>query len=389
MRDVIRLIFRNAFRHKLRSTLTALGVTVALLAFCFIHTVIGAWMSGVERTAKNRLVVRNAVSLMFYLPVSYYDSVLSTPGVEKAGYGNWFGGLLRNERVRFQQFAINDAYLDVYPELQVTPEMREKFRTNRQAALVGREVAEKYNIKLGERLQIQGTIFPGLWEFDVVGIFQGRDSETDTRTMYFRWDYLNERNRAEILRQPDHIGFFAVQIPQGTDPAVVSSAIDSKFANSPFETLTETETAFVQGFVSMSSTIITTLVFVSYVVIAIMLLVLTNTMLMSSSERLREYAVLKSLGFSSARIWGLLCGEALVISCMGFVLLCLILTVVFGLPPRTVFGSLVDFFPSFALQPWTLAASAAAALFVGCVAGGIPAYRIARLKVTEALRRVE
>jgi len=389
MLDLFRLIYRNALRHPVRSALTTIGVTVALLAFCFIHTVIGAWMSGVERSAKNRMVVRNAVSLIFYLPLSYYDAVLSTPGVEKAGYGNWFGGLFRNERVRFQQFAVNDAYLDVYPELAISPEMREKFRNNRQAALVGREVADKYNIKLGERIQIQGTIFPGLWEFDVVGIFPGRDQQTDTRTMYFRWDYLNERNRIEIQRQPDHIGFFAVQIAAGAEPAVISKAIDDKFANSPFETLTETETAFVQGFISMSSTIITVLVFVSYVVIAIMLLVLTNTMLMSSQERLREYAVLKSLGFSSSRIWALLCGEALVISVSGFFMLCLILAVVFSLPPRTVFGSLVDFFPVFAVKPWTVVASAFASLVVGAAAGGIPAFRIARLKVTEVLRRVE
>ena len=231
-----KIIRRNAFRHPLRSLLTAVGIAVALFAFCMIRTFIGAWYSGVEASAKNRLVTRNSVSLIFYLPLSYQNTISQVAGVAKVGMGNWFGGIYKDERYRFQQFAIDENYLDVYPEFRVDPSDRSAWSLDRSGILVGRDLANNFGLKVGDTFRLKGTIFPGLWDFTVRGIFDGREGTPDTRIMLFHWSYLNERNRAEIGRQPDQAGFYVIQLLPGADPAVVSKEIDTRFANSYAET---------------------------------------------------------------------------------------------------------------------------------------------------------
>jgi len=388
MGDLIRLISRNTLRHPLRSGLTALGIALALLAFCFIQTMIEAWYTGVRASARDRIITRNAVSLVFYLPISYLDSIRQIPGIERIGYGNWFGGTYRDEKYRFTQFAIDDAYLDVYPEFQVDPKAREAWRADRRGALMGADVARRYGFKVGDVIQLQGSIFPGQWEFVIHGIFTGREESTVTRQMFFHWAYLNERNRAEIGREPDHVGYFVMQVKDGVDPATISRAIDTRFANSFAETLTESETAFQRSFVSMSSNIILGLNVVSIVVIVIMLLVLANTMLMSARERYREYAIMKSLGFDGRRIAVLIFGESLLISGAGFIILCLLLIPIFGVNPRVILGELMNFFPVFQLQPLTVGLALLAVLATGVLAGIVPTATINRLRVTEGLRRL-
>ena len=388
MGDLIRLISRNTLRHPLRSGLTALGIALALLAFCFIQTMIEAWYTGVRASARDRIITRNAVSLVFYLPISYLDSIRQIPGIERIGYGNWFGGTYRDEKYRFTQFAIDDAYLDVYPEFQVDPKAREAWRADRRGALMGADVARRYGFKVGDVIQLQGSIFPGQWEFVIHGIFTGREESTVTRQMFFHWAYLNERNRAEIGREPDHVGYFVMQVKDGVDPATISRAIDARFANSFAETLTESETAFQRSFVSMSSNIILGLNVVSIVVIVIMLLVLANTMLMSARERYREYAIMKSLGFDGRRIAVLIFGESLLISGAGFIMLCLLLIPIFGVNPRAILGELMNFFPVFQLQPLTVGLALLAVLATGVLAGIVPTATINRLRVTEGLRRL-
>lgn len=383
-----KLILRHVLQHALRSTLTVAGMTVALFAFTMIHTMIESWHAGVEASAKNRLITRNAVSLVFYLPISYRDTISKVPGVRKVAHANWFGGVYRDERYRFAQFAVDENYLDIYADYIVSPEERKSFSQDRKGALIGEDLAQKYGFKTGDVIQLQGSIFPGLWEFTVRGVFHPRDANTVTRTMLFHWPYLNERNKAEILRAPDHAGFFAIEIENGADPAVVSKAVDDRFANSFAETLTETETAFQQSFVSMSSSIILALRAISLVVIVIMLLVLANTMLMSARERGREYAILKSMGFR-ARLLGLLIyGEALLLTLSGFCLLAVILIVIFSLPPRVLLGELINFFPVFRLNSLTVVLAFLAAVIVGCLAALAPARDVARLRVAEGLRRL-
>lgn len=386
--DILKLILRNSLRHRLRTLLTAFGISIALLSFCFIQTVIDAWYSGVEASAKNRIISRNAVSLIFYLPLSYRGVIESVPGVAKVGYGNWFGGRYKDETFRFAQFAIDNVYLDVYPEFQIRPDQRREYEADRQGALLGAELAEKFGVKVGDVIQLQGTIFPGLWQYTVRAIFTSQEGSGDERTMFMHWDYLNERNKREINRQPDHVGYFVIQLEPGADPAVVSRAIDERFANTYAETLTETETAFQQSFVSMSSTIILAMNVISLVVIVIMLLVLSNTMILSARERFREYSVLKAIGFSGGRLASLIAGESLLITLLGFLILCAMLAVIFSLPPSAILGDVADFFPVFQLNPLNVVYCFAAALVVGALAAAIPAYNMFRLNVIEGLRRL-
>ncbi len=383
------LILRNTFRHRLRAFLTVAGVTIALLAFCMISTMIDAWYSGVNRSAKNRLITRNAVSLIFYLPISYFETIKGIPGIETVGHGNWFGGIYKDERNRFAQFAINDSYLDVYPEYLLSKDERDTWNGDRSGILIGEELANNFDLKVGQRFQMQGTIFPGQWDFTVRGILKPRDATTPSKVMFFHYEYLNESNKVTLMREPDHVGFFAIQLKPGADPAQVSQAIDAKFANSYAETLTETETAFQQGFVSMSETIILALRSISVVVIIIMLLVLTNTMIMAARERYREYAIIKALGFDKQVLFKIIVGESMTLSIIGYLCLLVALYFIFVvITPKRLLGDLTSFFPSFSLHPELLLISLAVTLGIGALAGVIPFLQISRLKVVDGLRRV-
>lgn len=387
MGEILKLIIRNTLRHKLRAVLTIVGIFVALFAFTMIRTMVSAWYSGVETSAKDRLIVRNAVSLVFYLPISYRDDIATISGVEMVGYANWFGGNYQQERLRFAQFAIDPVYLEIYNEIEITPEVKETYLKNRKGILVGTELAERWNLYPGKLIQLDGSIFPGPWEFEVAGVFANKEKNGRSRTMYFHWDYLNERNRIQKWREPDHVGTFAVQVKNGFDPALVAKEIDLKFANSFAETLTESETAFRRGFVSMSSSIIVALNVISSVVLVIMLLVLANTLIMSSRERYREYAILKSIGFTPGRVFTLILGESFFLVLISTAFLGLVLSVIFSLPPRQIIGDLVDFFPVFELRGSTVMLAMLMAVVVSVFAALTPGLEIARMKVVDGLRK--
>ena len=382
------MIYRNSMRHPLRSILTALGVAVALFAFCMIRTLIGAWYAGVEASAKNRLIVRNSVSLVFYLPLSYMDQIRQVPGVTKVGYGNWFGGIYKDERYRFQQFAIDENYFDIYSEFTLPPEQKQDWLGNRRGILIGKDIADNFGLKPGDPFTLKGTIFPGDWEFVVSGVFSSRTPGKDTRVMFFRWDYLNEQNKATIQRQADYVGFYVVELAPGSNTAEVSKAIDKLFANSFAESLTETETAFLQSFVSMSTTIIQTLNVVSAVVLGIMLLVLANTMLMSFRERYHEFSILKSLGFETQKLFLLIIGESMLLVSFGLVLLLCMLAPIMFIPPAKLLGELINFFPIFKVTAKTLLIALGVASFTAVISSIMPLISLSKMRISDALRRL-
>jgi len=389
MKELGKLVLKNCLRQKQRSILTILGIAIALLAFCMIRTMVAAWYAGVNASAKNRLVTRNQISLVFSLPISYKEKIATVSGVELVGYGNWFGGQYRDERGIFAQFAIDDNYLDIYPEYTLDAQSRQAFLREKRGILVGAQLAEKYGFKSGDTLQLKGTIYPGNWDFIVSGIFHGREEGNSTRLMLFHWDYLNERNKLNPTRIPDQAGFFVMRVGQNADTATISKAVDSIFSNSYAETLTETETAFQQSFVSMSSAIIIAMDVISISVLVIVLLILANTMLMSARERMREYAILKSLGFEPPHLAIIIFGESLLISFLGFIALCLLLIPVFNFASRFVIGQLSTFFPVFRFDTISLLYAGIAMVIVGTIAGIWPFISISRISVVEGLRSVE
>ncbi len=385
---VFKLIFKNALRHKLRTMLTMLGIAVALLAFGLIRTVINAWYAGVEASAKNRLVTRSAVSLIQPLPLAYREQLLKVPGVKSVGCANWFGAYYGDPNNFFANFAVDEAYLDMYPEFVVPPEQREVYLRERNACLVGRKLAERFGWKLGQTVTLTGTIFFGEWDFVIRGIYAGAQPGTDETAFLFHWDYLNERVRETNPEMADNVGWYMLLIDNQANPAVVSEAVDAMFKNSFAETKTETERAFQQSFVSMSGAILAAMEAISVVVVFIVLLVLANTMAMTARERMAEYAVLKTLGFRPFHLIGLIGGESLAIALGGFALGLVLMIYVCNGFATFLTSNLGNFFPVFELKNITIILAFVSALLVGVFAAIFPAWRAVRMRIADGLHRV-
>jgi putative ABC transport system permease protein len=385
---ISKLVFKNAMRHKLRTILTMLGIAVALLAFGLIRTVISSWYAGVEASAQNRLVVRSAVSLIQPLPLAYREQLAKVPGVKSVGYANWVGAYYGDPNNFFANFAVDEAYLDMYPELVVPPEQKQVYLKERNACLVGRKLAERFGWKLDQTVTLTGTIFYGEWEFVVRAIYTGGQPGTDETQFLMHWEYLNERVRETMPGQADNVGWYMLLIDNQTNPAAVSDAVDAMFKNSFAETKTETERAFQQSFVSMSGAILAAMEAISFVVVFIVLLVLANTMAMTARERMSEYAVLKTLGFRPFHIIGLIGGESLLIASGGFVLGFGLMVYVCNGFATFLTSNLGNFFPVFELKDITVILALLSALLVGVFAALFPAWRAVRMRIADGLHRV-
>lgn len=381
---MLKLIARNALRHKLRTLLTVLGLTIAVLAYGLLHTVVDAWYAGAAAASNARLVTRNAISLVFPLPVSYENRIRGVDGVTLVARSNWFGGIYREPKNFFAQFAVSDNYLDLYPEFILSAQQRADYARDRKGCLIGRQLANQFGFKVGDVIPIKGTIYPGTWDFVVRGILDGRDESTITRQLIFHWDYLNERVRKTTPRQADQVGVYVFGIARPDDAAAISRGVDALFRNSLAETLTETEQAFQLGFVAMSNQIIAAIRVVSYVVIVIIMAVMANAMAMSARERTVEYATLKALGFGPGFLAALVFGESLVIAAIGGSLGMLAMPPAAHLFKQATGGV----FPVFNVSAQTFALQAACSLAVGVAAALVPAWQAARVRVVEGLRAI-
>jgi putative ABC transport system permease protein len=382
---ILKLIFKNSFRHKLRTYLTILGIAIAILAFGLLRTVISAWYAGVEASSTTRLVTRNAISLVFPLPLSYKDKLRQIPGVKLISYGNWFGGVYITEKNFFPNFAVEPkSYLKLYPEIVLPPEQQAVFLRDRKAFVAGRKLAAKYGWKIGDTITLKGTIFPGNWEFVLRGIYKGRDKTVDETQFFFNWHYLNESLKKTSPVRADQIGFYMIGVTNLHIAADVAAAIDKTFKNSLAETLTETEKAFQMGFVSMSEAIVIAIQLVSFVVIITILAVVANTMAMTARERFVEYAVFKTLGFGKWHIIALIFGESLFITMTGCAL-----GIVLTFPSAKAFGNeMSTFFPVFNVSTETVYLDIAASVIVGTAAAIIPAWRAINIRIAEGLRSI-
>jgi putative ABC transport system permease protein len=312
------LILRNAFRHKLRTTLTMVGIVVAIVAFGLLRTIVDAWYAGAEATSSARLITRNAISLVFSLPLNYEQKLRQVPGVTSVAGANWFGGVYITESNFFPQFAIQDEqFLDMYPEFKLAAEERKAFLIDRQAAIVGRKLADKFGWKVGDKIPLRGTIFAGTWTFNLRAIYDGADAKVDETQFFFHWSLLNETVKAKIPRLADRVGWYVVEIKDPTQAAEISQRIDATFKNSLAETLTETEKAFQLGFVSMTEAILVAIQAVSFVIIVIIMAVMANTMAMTARERYSEYATMKAIGFGNGFVAFLIFAESVGIAIIG------------------------------------------------------------------------
>jgi putative ABC transport system permease protein len=379
------LVLRNAFRHRLRTTLTVVGIIVAIAAFGLLRTIVDAWYAGANASSSARLVTRSSVSLVFSLPLNYAQKIRQVPGVASVAWANWFGGVYISERNFFAQFAISGAsYLDMYPEFVLPEAQRKAFLADRVGAIAGRKLADKYGWKIGDQVPLRGTIYPGTWTFNLRGIYDGADDGTDTSTFFFHFDYLNESVKRLFPRRGDQAGVFLEQLRDPEDAAAVSQAIDSTFRNSLAETLTETEKAFQLGFVAMSEAILLAIQAVSYVVIVIIMAVMANTMAMTARERYGEYATFKALGFSNAFVALLIFAESLGIALLGG-----LLGIAFTFPMAEAFASSIgSILSGFKISEETMVMQLVAAVVIGVVAAAVPAWNAARVRIVDGLRTI-
>jgi putative ABC transport system permease protein len=382
---VFKLTWRNTLRHPLRAALTVMGLAVAVLAFALLRTVVAAWYSGVNAASPARLVTRNAISLIFPLPIAYLPKIQAVPGIVGVAYGTWFGGIYIDERHFFPQFAVDvRRYFPLYPEYVMPEDQKLAFFQDRRGAAVGRSLATRYGWKLGDPIILKGTIYPGEWQFVIRAIYKGAEPTTDESRLFFHWDYLNETLKKQGSSRADNVGWFLIKVARPDLAPTVAAQVDALFKNSLAETITETEQAFALGFVAMTSAILVAIQVVSWVVIGVILMVLANTMAMSARERQGEYAVLKTLGFKARHLAGLILGESLLLALAGG-----LLGELLTFPAVHFFKTqLGQYFRVFPLTNATLALGLATALAVGLLAALLPAYRASRLSIAAALRKV-
>ncbi len=382
---LVKLLIRNAFRHRLRTLLTILGITVAILAYGLLQTVVTAWYAGVNGSSSTRLISRNAVSLVFSLPLAYQERIRHLEGVTGLTYENWFGGVYITEKNFFPNFAVDaKSYFTIYPEFVLPPEQKRAFLLDRKGCVAGKKLAERFGWKVGDTVSLKGTIYPGTWEFVVRGIYGGADKSTDESQFFFHWDYLNETLKKTIARRADQVGVYVIGLKNPQSAPEIALAVDATFRNSLAETLTETEKAFQLSFVSMTEAIVVAIRIVSFVVIIIIMVVVANTMAMTARERIGEYAIFKALGFTGYHIAGMVFGESLFITLTGGTI-----GILLTFPVAAKFGEIMGtFFPVFQVERATLTADIVFCGIVGIIAAVFPTWRAVRIKIADGLRRI-
>jgi putative ABC transport system permease protein len=374
------LILTNLFRKKTRTALTAGSFAVALFLFGILAVVRGAFQQGVEVAGADRLVVVNRVSIIQPLPLAYRDRLMRIPGVTHVTFANWFGGVYQDERNFFPQFAIDrETYRQMYPEFVIADDQWQAFLSDKEGAVVGEALAERFKWKVGDRIPIKGTIFAGSWEFNVRAIYKGRRVQDDETQFWFRWDYLDERKQF----RKGNVGWYTVRIDNPDSAVRVVKAIDELFANSPAETKTDTEKAFAASWVKQMGNIELLITTIGSVVFFTLLLVTGNTMAIAVRERTRELAVLKAVGFSDGFVLVLVIVETIVVAAVGGGI-GLGLAKLFTLRGDPTGGLL----PFFYLPVSAIVSGLALALIVGLLAGILPAFSASRLRIVDALRRI-
>ncbi|HZU29626.1 MAG TPA: FtsX-like permease family protein [Candidatus Angelobacter sp.] len=375
------LIRANLFRKKIRFVLTIGSFAVALFLFGVLAIVKNAFSGGVDIAGADRLMVINRTSIIQPLPIAYADKIRRIPGVKELTYSNWFGGVYQDERNFFPQFAIDvDNQRRVYPEFDIPEEQWQNFVKDRQGAIAGAAIAKRFGWKVGDKIPIKGTFLGGIWDFNLDGIYHGTRQADDETQFWFQWKRFEEQVPEQFK---GHVGWYAVKVDHPDDALRVSKAIDTEFANSPFETHTDTEKQFAAGWVKQFGNIQFLIMAIGGVVFFTLLLVTGNTMAIAVRERTAELAVLKAVGYSDRFVLFFVLFESLFIALLGGVI-GLALAELFTLSGDPTHGIL----PFFVLPVKAIFMGLIVAVVVGAASGIIPAIGAMRLRVVDALRRV-
>jgi len=381
---------KNIGRNLFRTILTMLGVIVAMVAFLLLRTVISSWLMGVELAAKDRVASRHKVTFIMTLPLRYVEDVRAVPGIKDVAYFNWFGAKLAGKEDQFFGNMATDpaSFLRVYDEIVVPEDQKKAWFENRQGALVGATLAKQLGLKVGDKITLKGTIYPGDWPMTVEGIYSTTRKSIDQSTLWFHWKYLNE---SPVITPPmkDQVGWITSKINKSETAADVTKRIDAMFDTRDVQTLSMDEGSMNASFMSMFATLLKAIDLVSIVVLIIMMLILGNTIAMGTRERTHEYGVLRAIGFMPKHLAFFVLGEAAVIGLIGGAL-------GVGLAYFLVnngLGQVIEegsggMFLYFRMKESHALAGLVIATLAAATAAAIPAYHASKLDVIDALRRV-
>ena len=378
------LVWRNLTRRKTRTIFTILSIAVAFVLFGVLAALNVAFSQGVELAGNDRLIIQHKVSLIQLLPESYQARLETTPGVVDVLHQTWFGGIYQKPSNFFMQCpVVPDRLLTLYPEYVLPADQKKAFLSDRTCAIIGRQTANRFGFKVGDRVPIQATIWRKKggatnWEFNVCGIYDGDKKGVDTTSLFFNYEYFDEaRQFGQGL-----VGWYVIRINDPAKAPEIAERIDAMFANSFAETKTTTEKAFLQAFANQIGDIGLIIRGIVTAVFFTILLVAANTMAQAVRERTSELAVLKTLGFSDGLVLTLVLLESCAIAIIGGTI---------GLGMAWLFTQGGDptngMLPAFYLPTADLGRGALIALGLGVVAGIMPGMQAMRLRIVDALRR--
>ncbi len=380
------LIWANLKRKKVRLLLTLGSFIVALFLFAFLAVVREAFSRGGGIASAYRLVTINRVSIINPLPFSYADKIRAIKGVQAVTHNNWFGGVYQDEKNFFPQFAIDpENQRKVITELVVPDDQWNAFLKDRQGAIAGASLAKRFGWKVGDRIPIKAPPYLGgqAWEFNLDGIYHGSSPKDDESQFWLQWDCYEEHVRTNSSFK-GQVGWYVTKLESPNDAPRVAKAIDAEFANSSYETKTDTESQFASNWVNQFGNIKLLILSIGSVVFFTLLLVTGNTMAISVRERTGELAVLKAIGFKDRTVLSLVLGEALAIAMVGGTLGLGLATLAIPVLSSALNGLL----PNLVLSNSALATGLGFALVVGIASGALPGLGAMRLRVVNALRRV-
>ena len=379
----LHLIWAALFRSKTRTLLTLLSVVAAFLLFGMLDSVRVAFNSGGQVSGANRMITMSRLSITQMLPYSLDAQVRAVPGVRKAAYAAWFGGVYRDMNNFFPNFSVSPDYLDLYPEFKLPAAQKAAWLADRRGAIVGETLAKRFGWKVGDTIPLQATIFPtggsNDWSFTLRGIYRVEDPQQkgQEQILFFHWKYFDEANDYVKGR----VGWWVVE-PSGADAANrVAKAVDKLSENSDHETKTQSEAAFNQSFAKQFADIGLIVTAIMGAVFFTLLLLTGNTMAQAVRERIPELAVLKTLGFTNGTVLVLVLVESVLLIVLGGVLGMGLASVMIPVVSGASNGMIA--LPSIPAQTWALGLSLMVA--IGLIVGALPATRAMRLKIVDAL----
>lgn len=376
-------VLASLLRRKARTILTLLSVIMAFLLFGLLQSVNHVFDAGADFIGATRLVTQARVSFTQPLPLGMLPQLESVPGVARVAHMQWFGGVWRDNTPLFV-FAVDPRRQhEVYTEWVMPEEQWQAFARTRTAMVAGRNVANRYGWRIGQKIPIASNIYPQkngskAWAFDLVGIYDGKDEawQRQTNSIFVQHEYFDEAN----LFSHGQTNFFALKLAEGADAGRVSRTVDAMFENSPDETKTQTEKDFNIGFIRQIGDIGMIVRWILFAVFFTLLLVVGNTMAQSVRERVPELAVLKTLGFSDGSVLALVLAEAGALCLVGGLI---------GMALATLLGAGVEHGTGsqFALRVngWVWMTGLAAIVAMTLAVGLLPALRARRLKIVDAL----